>query len=142
MAFPLAAVPEVWTQIEIFLIGMDPLGSDHQDEMSAQGKIWRIALLGLQHDKDENDSDDGSLDLNPYTYEGRFGDCLSMDPSRYLWTLWGLGTCAGGEELIPDWATGRCSERRVIHIVVGFLGPFQRWQVTRTIGTCIGRGVP
>ena len=133
LAVPLAAVPEVWIQIEIFLIGMDPLGSDHQDEMKAQAEIWRTALLGLHDETRHNSDEDYSpfFDLDPYTYGGMFIDHLYMDPPKYFWTLWGLGTWTGGDKLIQDWATGKCSESRVIHIVISFLDPFRPWQVTR-----------
>ena len=114
--------------------------------MKVQARIWHELLTGLPDETIEGDSDEAAeperlvanVGLNHYfivyPYEGMFSHCFYMDPPRYLWTLWGLEARRGGKELIPHWVPDRLHDPRVIHIVIGFLGPFRPWQVTHTSG--------
>ena len=111
----------IWTKILQMLVG-----SDWEDEMFVEERIWRQVLLGYQTTASPSSSSD---DEEPH------GDMLVMSPyhglfplnrcSNPFWTLWGC------EILSQDFAqrsVARYNHRfryeRIICVVIAFLGPF------------------
>ena len=130
----MAALPQVWKQIVILLVG-----SDHEDEMKVQAMIWNEVLLGILGETTE---DLISLDV-PWSqrmYNGIWGPCLNWNPPRYFWTLSTLAPRGGGKDLISDWTVTQNARRprriAVLDIVISFLGPFQPWQVIHNWDFC------
>ena len=102
----------IWRNIAKMLVG-----SDWEDDMYAQDRIWLRCLLG----KDEPDSDSADSDSE---FEWEKPVQARANPFQILWS-WEVSVKTATSKLIP-YRNERYRYTRVVNIVIGCLGPFNQ----------------